>query len=248
VVYTVPDDYSHPVEPTDAMTFSQYGVTDFNVQGWDGSQWVTLATVTGNNRVKRTVTFAPFTTSKIRINVTNAMYYVSRITEVEAWGVPAAPAPVNVALQSFGGYATASSTLNAGYLAYYVNQGNCAGRGWTLNGGWADGTVSQWPDWVQVSLDLAKTVSRVVVCTVQDDYANPVEPTDTTTFTKYGVTDFQVQGWDGSQWVTLATVSGNNLVKRTVSFAPFTTSMIRVNVTGALSYVSRVTDLQVWGR
>ena len=47
---------------------------------------MTLATVSGNNLVKRTVTFAPFTTNRIRIRVTNALASFSRITEIEAWG------------------------------------------------------------------------------------------------------------------------------------------------------------------
>jgi hypothetical protein len=85
-VYTVQDDYGNPVEPTASTTFSQLGVTDFTVQGWDGTQWVTLGTVSGNNLVKRNVTFNAFTTNRIRVNVTKALYYVSRITEVEAWG------------------------------------------------------------------------------------------------------------------------------------------------------------------
>ena len=55
------------------MTFSLYGVTDFTVQGWNGTAWVTLATVSGNNLVKRTVNFSPYTTSKIRINITSAL-------------------------------------------------------------------------------------------------------------------------------------------------------------------------------
>jgi hypothetical protein len=61
-------------------------VTDFNVQGWNGNAWVTLGTVAGNNLVKRTVSFAAFTTDRIRVNVTNALASSSRITEVEAWG------------------------------------------------------------------------------------------------------------------------------------------------------------------
>jgi hypothetical protein len=47
--------------------------------------------------------------------------------------------------------------------------------------------------------------------------------------------------------VTLATVSGNNLVKRTVTFAAFTTDRIRVNVTGALNGYSRITEIEAWG-
>ena len=56
------------------------------MQGWNGSGWVTLATVTGNNLVKRTVTFTPYATDRIRINVTNGLGNYSRATEVEAWG------------------------------------------------------------------------------------------------------------------------------------------------------------------
>jgi hypothetical protein len=87
VVYTLPDNYyANPGEPTDATTFSLYGIVDFTVQGWNGSAWVTLATVTGNNRVKRTVTFPAFTTDRVRVQVTKALNSWSRITEVEAWG------------------------------------------------------------------------------------------------------------------------------------------------------------------
>ena len=92
-----------------------------------------------------------------------------------------------------------------------------------------------------------RLIDRVVVYTLQDNYTNPIEPTDTLTFNTYGVTDFTVQGWDGSAWITLATVSGNNLVKRTVSFAAFTTDRIRVNVTSALDGYSRITEIEAWG-
>jgi hypothetical protein len=243
VLFTVPDNYGTSVQPTDSTTFSQYGVTDFNVQGWNGSQWVTLATVSGNNLVKRMVTFSPFTTSRIRVNVTGALYYVSRIVEVEAWGT----APTNVALASNGGTALASSQLNSDYPVAAINDGERAGVNWTHGGGWADGTVNQWPDWVEIDFNAAKTLGAVSVYTVQDNYTSPVQPTDTTTFSQYGITDFNVQGWNGSQWVTLGSVSGNNLVKRTLSFTPFTTTKIRVNVTGGMYYVSRITEVEAWG-
>ena len=68
------------------MTFTLYGITAFTVQGKQGGQWVTLATVSGNNLVKRTVNFSPFTTTQIRIRITSALASFSRITEIEAWG------------------------------------------------------------------------------------------------------------------------------------------------------------------
>ena len=77
-----------PLEPTDEMTFTKYGLTDFDVQGRSSrGAWMTLASVTGNLLVKRTVTFAPFTTTAVRIVAKQSIDGTwSRITELEAWG------------------------------------------------------------------------------------------------------------------------------------------------------------------
>jgi hypothetical protein len=45
-----------------------------------------LGSVSGNNLVKRTVSFSAFTTDRIRLNITGALYSYARVTEVEAWG------------------------------------------------------------------------------------------------------------------------------------------------------------------
>ena len=44
-----------------------------------------------------------------------------------------------------------------------------------------------------------KTIDEVDVFSLQDNYASPVEPTPAMTFTQYGLTDFTVQYWDGTQ-------------------------------------------------
>jgi len=82
-----PTDFANPVEPTGAMTVTQYGVTAFEVQDWDGSAWVTVPgeSVTGNNRIKRTFTFAPPTTDRVRVLVNHALAGYGRLTEVEAY-------------------------------------------------------------------------------------------------------------------------------------------------------------------
>src|SRR5438309_1288758 len=69
------------------MTFSQYGIVDFQVQYWNGSSWqtVTGGSVTGNNKIWNKFTFSDITTDKIRVNVTNALYIYSRLTEIEAY-------------------------------------------------------------------------------------------------------------------------------------------------------------------
>ena len=111
--------------------------------------------------------------------------------------------------------ASASSTYAPAYPVSAINNNERAGTGWGNGGGWADGTPGTFPDWVQITFNGSKTIDRVVVYSVQDNYTQPVEPTDSTTFATYGITAFTVQGWNGTSWITLATVSGNNLVKRT---------------------------------
>ena len=147
----------------------------------------------------------------------------------------------NVALASTGALATASSTYSSTLPIAAINNNERAGTNWGNGGGWADGTPNVFPDWVQINFNGSKTIDHVVVYTVQDNFAGPVEPTDTQTFSLFGVTDFSVQAWNGNSWVTLGTVNGNNLVKRTVSFASYTTDRIRINITGAMASSSRIT-------
>jgi hypothetical protein len=68
------------------MTFKQYGLTAFQVQAWNGSTWVSLASVSGNKLVKRTVTFTPYTTTRLRVLMTGSSDGYARTTEIEAWG------------------------------------------------------------------------------------------------------------------------------------------------------------------
>ena len=349
IVYTLQDNYASPTEPTDTQTFSLYGSIDFTVQSWNGTSWVTLATVAGNNLVKRTVTFPATATDRIRVNVTRTTDGWSRITEIEAWTSSGAALPtttatltsslnpsasgssvtftatiagnaptgtvaftdggtaltgcgsvalsgsgnsrtaqcataslgagthnivaayggdsgntgsastplsqfvnatggaVNVALASNGGVASVSSTYSSGYPASSLNNNNRAGTGWGSGGGWNDGTYGAYPDTAEIDFSGSKTIDRVVVYTLQDNFANPGEPSDTQTFSLYGVTGFTVQARVGSKWTTLATVTGNNLVKRTVTFAPTTTSRIRVRVNGSVDGYSRLTEIEAWG-
>ncbi|MCC6197673.1 MAG: Ig-like domain repeat protein, partial [Burkholderiales bacterium] len=153
----------------------------------------------------------------------------------------------NVALASAGAVATASSTMAATYPTSALNNNERAGVGFGAGGVWTDGTMNALPDWVQISFGTTRTIDRVVVYSVQDNYLAPVEPTDTLTFTTRGLTAFAVQGWNGSAWVDLATVSGNNLVKRTTTFAAYTTSAIRINVTGTRGGKTYMTEVEAWG-
>jgi RHS repeat-associated protein len=62
------------------------------VQYWTGSAWTTVpgGSVSGNNKVWKKISFAPLTTSKIRVLITATVDGWSRVVEVEAWtGSPA---------------------------------------------------------------------------------------------------------------------------------------------------------------
>ena len=125
----------------------------------------------------------------------------------------------NFALASNGGVASASSTYTAArynFVASSVNGVKLTSLNWSYGGGRNDATAGAYPDWVEIDFNATQTIDYVVVYTVQDNYASPAPPTDTMTFSLDGVTNFTVQGWNGSAWVTLGTVSGNNLVKRIV--------------------------------
>jgi Bacterial Ig-like domain (group 3) len=161
--------------------------------------------------------------------------------------VNAVSSSIDVALAANGGVASASSTYSASFPVAAIINGDRAGLNWGNGGGWNDGTANAWPDWVQIKFSGSETIDQVIVYTLQDNYANPVDPSATLTFSLYGVTAFQVQGWNGSAWVNLgAAVTGNNLVKRTVNFPAFTTTMIRVNITAALASYSRLTEVEAW--
>ena len=156
-------------------------------------------------------------------------------------------ASTNWALASNGATASASSVYNAGYPASSVIDNKRSGAGWGNGGGWNDLTTAAFPDWIQINFAGTKTIDHVVVYTLQDNVANPAEPTDSMTVSLFGLTGFQVQAWSGSSWVLLADVANNRYVKRTVSFAPIATDRIRVVGTGAADYAwCRITEIEAW--
>lgn len=97
-VFNLQDNWQNPSEPTEAMTFSQYGLTSYEAQYWNGTGWVDVAggNVTGNNKIWNKFTFAPITTTKIRVLTHSSPDGWCRLTEVEAWGTEANASPANI--------------------------------------------------------------------------------------------------------------------------------------------------------
>jgi Tol biopolymer transport system component/subtilisin-like proprotein convertase family protein len=255
-IFTVQDNYSSPSAPSAGMTFTQYGITDFAVQYWDGSTWVMAPNshITDNNLVKRQLSLPGVTTTSIRLVVNNSQGSYSRIVELEAYGVPSAqtiiPPPSNVALASRGATITASSSYSSGlFPASAVIDGDRRGFNWGAGSGWNDDTAGIYPDWIEIDFGGDKTINEIDVFTLQDDYGNPVDPTETMTFLQYGIIDFNVQYWDGYNWLPLpsGSVNGNNNVRRKFSFAEITTRKIKVEVNNSLATYSRITEVEVYG-
>jgi hypothetical protein len=154
---------------------------------------------------------------------------------------------VNVALSANGGVASASSTYSSGYAPAGAIDGERAGIRWAQGGGWNDATADTFPDWLQVNFNGQKTINRIDVFTVQDNYQSPVDPTPAMTFAFYGLTAFDVQTWDGTTWTTVpgGSVTNNNHVWRTFAFPSIVTDRIRVLAKAGLTH-SRITELEAW--
>ena len=92
-------------------------------------------------------------------------------------------------------------------------------------------------------------INEVDVFTLQNNYSSPSEPTETMTFSTYGLSGYDVQYWDGSAWVMVngGNISGNNKVWRKVSFSSITTTKIRVLTNAAIGNgYSRITEVEAW--
>lgn len=149
---------------------------------------------------------------------------------------------INVALTSNGGVASASSELSAASIAID------GVRNWATTGAWKDATADSFPDWLQVNFNGSKTINEIDVFAVRDDYTNAIDPTEETTFTLYGITDYNVQYWDGANWTTVpgGNIIANNKVWKKITFTPITTTSIRVFINNAQASYSRIVELEAW--
>jgi hypothetical protein len=113
--FTLQDNYQNPSPPTLDMTFTLYGVTDFEVQYWTGSIWTDIpgGDVTGNNHVWRQFTFADITTTKIRVLINFSPATYSKVTEIEAYNAGANPTPTPTSTPTPTPTATSTATATA---------------------------------------------------------------------------------------------------------------------------------------
>ena len=148
----------------------------------------------------------------------------------------------NVASAANGGTASASSELSSPSVAID------GVKNWATTGAWKDATPDSYPDWLQVVFSGSKTINEIDVFAVTDDFTNPADPTESTTFSLYGITNFDVQYWTGSAWQTVpnGSITNNNKAITKITFTAITTTKIRVVVNAAQAGYSRIVELEAW--
>jgi hypothetical protein len=144
-------------------------------------------------------------------------------------------APVNLAPS---GLAVASSTFCSGagtihcYSPDRINDGD---RSTALGGftSWSNNGGVAMPQWVELQWGQIHTVSRV----------------DLYTSDGYPISDYDIQTWNGTTWVTVSMVRGNSALFRTHSFTPVQTFRLRVLAYAGPSHqpgYARVNELEVY--
>ncbi len=253
-VFAVLDDYLTTTPPDSTTSTSMYSLVAFEVQYWDGVVWTPVpgGTVMGNNKAWVKITFPAVSTTGFRVVVNNAAVDgYSRIVELEAWGDVPVPQPsptpivrMNHSLTANGGVASGSTEVNSASNAIDGS------RVWAVGGAWKDSSPGLFPDVLTVTFNGTKTIDEISIFAVRDDFNNTTPPDMTTTTTQYSLIDFEVQYWDGSNWLTVpgGLVTGNNLAWVKLTFAPISTSRIRVLVNNAaVDGYSRIVELEAWG-
>lgn len=161
-------------------------------------------------------------------------------------------ASMNVASEDEGAMARASSTLSAlddKFEPLNVIDGTKSGQ-WDqcCNAAWSDATPNTYPDWVEINFEGPRAIDWINVFTLQDHPATSPDPTLNETFTKDGITDFDVQYWNGRVWKNVpgGAIRGNRNVWRKIAFPAITTNKIRVVVRNALAGYSKIMEIEAF--
>jgi hypothetical protein len=120
----------------------------------------------------------------------------------------------NVALAANGATVTASASFS-GFAASGAINGDRKGLFQWQNGYWSTASAG-FPAWLEVQFNGPKTITEIDVVTIQNNHAAPIEPTESMTFSIYGLTGYQVEYWTGSTYASRKSpiiLSGSKLLK-----------------------------------
>jgi hypothetical protein len=153
----------------------------------------------------------------------------------------------NVALAANGGVATASDEA-VNYDADGAINGNRTLTDWGSNGGWGTASVvTGGSHTLQVDFNATYTIDTIDVITYGNLHGNNEPVLNVTTFSTHGATAYTVDYWNGSSWVQVGNVTGNDKVWRQFTFSPVSASKARVSVTAAATDdIARIVEFQVF--
>jgi len=152
----------------------------------------------------------------------------------------------NVALDSFGGTAHASSEYSSDFNVESVNNGNTSSDSWgSPGGGWNDGTRGVFPDYLWINFDKLRNLTKVKIYTL-DSATYPAS--------QYGIKDYELQylipggnpNNDGD-WKTYTTVTDNTEGIITHYLGNIVTQGIRLKINDSNDgRYSRVIELEAY--
>ncbi len=152
----------------------------------------------------------------------------------------------NVALDSFGGTAYASSEYSSDFNVESVNNGNTSSDSWgSPGGGWNDGTDGVFPDYLWINFDKLRNLTQVKIYTL-DSATYPAS--------QYGIKDYELQylipggnpNNDGD-WKTYTTVTDNTEGMITHYLGNIVTQGIRLKINDSNDgRYSRVIELEAY--
>jgi hypothetical protein len=223
----------------DARSNGRYSVW----QGTPGGTYTLTPFLTSDGSFDMKYTFEPASRT-----VTNQN---AKLRDLNFKGTRIRPS-TNVAEDSEGAIARASSTHTDPADMFEPNNvidGNNSGQ-WDqcCNGAWVDATPNAYPDWIEVSFKGPRAIDWINVFSPQDHPETSPDPILTETFTKEGITDFDVQYWNGRVWKNVpgGAIRGNRNVWRKIAFPTLTTNKIRVVVRKALTSYSKIMEIEAF--
>lgn len=224
---------------------------DVEVMGTDG-QWKKVVSKRDQPWLRfRNEPIAPVTTDQIRLTIVDSYGDRAEVGEMQIFSPTGSASAtgdlVNWALKSNGATARASSEMKKevtvaeqdyGAKQPKINKIMLEGKaenvidGKRTVGAWRDFFPTTWmaapgeklPQWVEVQFDAPRKLNSITVYTIAFASWTPQDS---------GIRDWDVQVWDGKDWKTVDSVTGNTKVSKTSRLKePVTTEKIRVLVKG----------------
>lgn len=172
------------------------------------------------------------------------------VDDVEGWELSApVPTLTNYGAAVNGATASATSSYSGSFAPAYavdsIRVPALAGAGWWMSAVAASPTA---PQYLTSTFNSVRTITRVNVFTLSDDYAVGAAPTLSTPATLYGLTDFDIEYFDGTTWrlVPGGQVRGNALAWVSRDFPALTAQAVRVRALRSPDGYARIAELEAF--